>query len=281
MIQERQARSRALAAKALRVARDRHRDAADRWALHRALADWVAAEATMAQPCVDELEAALAELRSLDDPAWPAQRRVDAANAVRWAHVALHEGDEADEQLRLTRRWVEMMQAAGEDSSRCMGSLIDAELTCGHVDEAVRLGDHVLAQLAGSRDEWSRMLVRFNLAQALLARDDAAGARPHLEAGWPMAVRFDLHANGSIVPALLAALERRPRTAARLAGFSDAAYARHDLIRHPMEVAARARTHELARAALGEAEFTRLVDEGKALRDEQFEGLAFATVDSD
>jgi hypothetical protein len=81
-------------------------------------------------------------------------------------------------------------------------------------------------------------------------------------------------------PALLAALEGRTRTAALLAGYADAAYAARDLARHPLEAAARERGHALARAALGDATFDRLLTEGRALCDDQIAPLAFATEDA-
>jgi hypothetical protein len=40
------------------------------------------------------------------------------------------------------------------------------------------------------------------------------------------------------------------------------------------------RTHALATAALGDATFERLMAEGRGLRDEQIEALAFASEDS-
>jgi hypothetical protein len=114
----------------------------------------------------------------------------------------------------------------------------------------------------------------------LLAIDDTARARAHLQAIWPAALRFNLHALFSDDPPMLAALEGRPRTAARLAGYADALFAARGLIRHPNEVASRERCHALARAALGETTFERLLAEGRQLRDAQIEALAFATDDS-
>ena len=110
--------------------------------------------------------------------------------------------------------------------------------------------------------------------------DDTVRARILLQAEWPVALQFNVHAMASDSPALLAALEGRPRTAAQLLGYADAAYAAPDLIRHPIEVALRARTGALARAALSDASFERLMQQGRGLRDEQIAVLAFATEDS-
>jgi hypothetical protein len=45
-------------------------------------------------------------------------------------------------------------------------------------------------------------------------------------------------------------------------------------------VVASERSHALARAALGDATFDRLIDDGRQLRDDQVAALAFATEDS-
>lgn len=42
--------------------------------------------------------------------------------------------------------------------------------------------DEVSMDRADTREEWSRMMVHSNLAMALLAMDDTARARPHLQA---------------------------------------------------------------------------------------------------
>jgi len=80
-------------------------------------------------------------------------------------------------------------------------------------------------------------------------------------------------------PAWLAAQEGRWYTAARLMGYADAAYRSRTLLRHPLEAGARVRTEHLAREALGDAEFDRLVREGQTLRDAEVEALAFGTGD--
>lgn len=93
-------------------------------------------------------------------------------------------------------------------------------------------------------------------------------------------VQLDLHRFWSDSTALLAALEGRPRAAARLVGYADAAYAARGTVRQPNEATARQRSDALARAALGDALFESLVAEGRQLRDEEVEVLAFARDDS-
>jgi len=175
---------------------------------------------------------------------------------------------------------VEGAEAEGAETGPNMGALIDAELRCDNARAAVRLGERALIQMAGSRDEYSLMSIRANMVLALLALDDVNSARPLLNVAWSAAVQLNLHTLCSDSPALLAALEDRPRSAARLAGYADAAYEARGIIRHPSEVAARERSRALARAALGDATFDRLVAEGHALRDQQVAAVAFATEDS-
>jgi hypothetical protein len=276
----RQRQSLAVAGKAVALARELHRESDDRWPLYSALAEWISAASVVAQPAVAALRSALAELSALEDPHWPAARLSRGAAARRLANLVVPHDDQRPEQLRLTRRLIALLEAEGQDTAPIMGTLIDAELECGHFDAAVQLGEQMLQRLTATRDEWSLLMVRMNLAEAYLLLGDAGRARPLLQAGWPVAMQFDLHVVSCDGAALLAALEGRVRTAARLAGYADATYAARDLIRHPIEVQCRERTQALARSALADATFERLVDEGQRLRDEEIAALAFATEDA-
>ena len=281
MFHSQQQRSLAVAAKSVALARELDRDASDHWLLYNAVSQWVSAASVIAQPSANELRKALAELTGLEDLNWPAHRLWWGMTARRFANIIVWDGpDRAAEQLRLTRCVVACLEAEGQETAPFMGTLIDAEHAGGNLQAAVDLGERMLEQLAGTRDEYSRLFVRGNLNLAYLALGDTARARSLLQAEWPVALRFNLHILASDGPALLAALEGRPRTATRLAGYADAGYAARDLIRHPVELSLRERTHTLCRAALGEQTFERLLAEGRVLRDEQIATLAFATEDS-
>jgi len=267
---------------ARRLDSESHSGENDPWPLYNALAEWICAASVVARPASGAISDALAELAVLEDPRWPAQRLRWGVNAMRLAHIVLQSGpQQTTAQLQLTRRLVACMEAEGQDTAAVIGTLIDAEIQCGHLQAAVQLGERTLERLAGTRDEYSRMMVRVNMNLAYLAQDDPAHARPLLQAVWPLALQFGLHALCSDSPALLAALEGRFRTAALLAGYADAAFEARDLLRHPLEANVRERAHALACAALGEAAFRRLLEEGRGLRDEQIEGLAFAAADVD
>ncbi|HKX40192.1 MAG TPA: hypothetical protein VJO99_03470, partial [Burkholderiaceae bacterium] len=78
--------------------------------------------------------------------------------------------------------------------------------------------------------------------------------------------------------ALLAALEHRPRAAARIAGHA-AVRRGAGLIGAENEARARARAQRIAQEALGDAEVERLMAEGALLHSEDIPALAFATAD--
>ena len=268
-----------VATKAVALARELDREAPDRWLLYEAISLWLKAASIVVEP-PDALRDALAELALLEDPRWPPQRLTRGLEAKRLARIPLGGPDQPADTLRLTRETVAGLEAEGAETASIMGVVIDAELECGHTQAALQLGERALGQLAASRDEWSRMVVRSNLALAWLALDDVGHARPVVQALWPSALQFNLHVLCSDTPALLAALEGRPHAAARLAGYADATYDARGVRRHPLEIAARARCRALARTALGDDTFDRLLAEGRQLRDEQVAALAFAIEDA-
>jgi predicted ATPase/DNA-binding winged helix-turn-helix (wHTH) protein len=278
-IHRQQPQSVLVAAKAMALARELDREAPDHWLLYEAISLWIKAESIVVEPSPVALRDALAELALLEDPRWPAQRLTRGLEARRLACIALGGPDQPGEHLALSRQVIAGLEAEGADTAPMTSVLIDAELECGHTQAAIRLGEQLLEHLASTRDEWSRMLARSNLALAWLALDDVGHARPIVQALWPAALQFNLHVLCSDTPALLAALEGRPHTAARLLGYADATYAARGIRRHPLEVAARRRCEALARAALGDAIFDRLFADGRHLRDEQVAALAFAIED--
>src|SRR5262249_40518290 len=98
--------------------------------------------------------------------------------------------------------------------------------------------------------------------------------------GWPNAMRFDQHATWADSLALLAALEGRPRASALLRGFAETMYAARQLPRQVAEGITIERAEQIARKTLPDAEFERLVGEGKALREQDVAAIAFAEKDA-
>ena len=213
-----------------------------------------------------------AAMQALEDPAWPPQRRFCSMQAASEVEDALGQKDEA---LLSARRMFEVSKAIGDSMPHALFNLCSAELAAGDAAAAARTGIAALAALEGSRDELIPGFARLNLGAAWLALDDPGKARPVLQAGWAGAANLDLCCLYADYLALLAAIESRPRAAARLAGYADTANAARGS-RQINEAAAIDRATRVARAALGDAEFERLQREGSALRDADVEAIAFA-----
>ena len=221
------------------------------------------------------VQRALAQARALDDPRWPPHRRFWRAEAEFFASEP-----GSPESLRLGRELLALELASGGSGHTTRSNLIDAELAAGDAPAAARTGEALLADLQGGRAEFSLAFARLNLVAAWLALDDAERARSLAQAGWPQGRLFEVQHYWADYLALVAALEARPRAAARLAGYADAAYAAKQDTRESNEATAHTRACTLARAAMGDAEFDRLHAEGRLLRDEQIEAIAFATQDT-
>ena len=267
-------RSRDAALRALSLARGLDRVDAHRFTLYHALCRSASAAAQAGD--VDAARAPLDELQALEDPAWPAQRLLWGAEAAQV--VARLRGAAADA-LGRSRRLVALDRARGSDASIALGNLIDHELAAGDAHAAVRSGTALVTALQGTRHEYSLAFARLNLGAAWLALDDCAQARSVAEAAWPQAVVFELQHCAGAYLALLAALEARPRTAARLLGYAEATYAARKEARETNEAAAMQRAHALVRAALADVDFKWLLAEGAALRDADISSLAFGSAD--
>jgi hypothetical protein len=258
-----------LAEQAVSVARGVRPQVDGRW-LYRALCEQAYALSRV-QRTADAV-AALDEARALERRDWPA-----VTSIRRWiAEVSLaYQRGDPDGALHGLQERYRATHAAGHRSADPGANLLDAQLFAGRIDDAIRSGRALVMRLDGTRFEDTLALARLNLAAALLARDAAAEARAVCEAGWPQAPHFELQPYWGDYLALLAALERRPADAARLAGYADAGYVRKDDKRQANEAAAIERAHALVRAALGEAEAARLHAEGAGLRDDEVAALAF------
>ena len=269
-------RSRDAAGRALGLARRLDPPQADRFLLYRALCRSASAAAQ-----AGDLPAALApldELRAIEDPDWPAQRLLWGTEA---AQVVARTGGDTAGALRLARRLLALDRERGSDASIPLGNLIDAELATGDASAAARFGEQLVAALQGTRNEYTLAYARLNLCAAWLAQDDCARARSVAQAAWPQSVAFELQHYATAYLALLAALERRPHSAARLLGYCEAVYVARDEARETNEAAAMSRALGLAQAAIGEANVMRLRVQGAALRDRDIDALAFGIDDDD
>jgi predicted ATPase/DNA-binding winged helix-turn-helix (wHTH) protein len=272
------ARARDAAERALTLARELAREPGrgdDRFMLYHALARHASGLAQAGDAAT--AQAPLAELQALEDPAWPPHRLLWGAEA---AQVVARACGAANDTLQRSRRLVALDRARGSSAAIALGNLIDHELAAGDAAAAARSGAALVAALQGTRDEYSLAFARINLCAAHLALDDAAQALPIAQAAWPAAMRFELQHAAAAHLALLAALQSRPRAAARLAGYAQAIYAARDEAIEANEAVAIERARALAAAALGEAAFARALADGTTLLDAQIADLAFGRGDA-
>ena len=270
------ARARQAAARALALARRLDASQGDRFLLYHALCR--AASAAAQASDLPAARALLAEAERVEDAAWPAQRLLWRAEAAQWAARMDSDPTEA---LRRGRRLLALDRERGSHAGTATGNLVDAELAAGNAGAAARLGAELVASLRGTRHEYTLAFVRINLLAALLAQDDADAARPVAAAAWSKAAAFDLQHAVAAYLALLAALEGRPRAAARLASWSEALYASRDEAREHNETQATRRAQSIARQALGAAACATLHAEGARLRHADVSAIAFADRDDE
>lgn len=239
------------------------------------------AELAMSDPTQVSAEqgTALTEMRSLDDPAWPAVVRCRGAMAE---FRASSSGGDFDAALAAAQRLLALAERSGNSVvvDGTLANLADLALARGQVDQAVRYGTALEQRLRGTSHQMNLAFARVNLAGALLAQGALASARETAQAGWPMAAAFDVREYWADNLALLAALEGRPRDAARLRGYGDALYAAIGSTRQANEARAADQAEQLARQALGHPEVARLEAEGAGLRDEDISRLAFGEADA-
>jgi predicted ATPase len=261
----------ALALRHAREAEALFRAGGDRVGLYRALAVGIYCGLDAAEPAVDAL-------CRLEDRRWPPQLLAQGANALACWHSARGEFDDA---IAWRRRGLTLHQRAGSTwrSLIAHANLVDSLLAAGRLEEAIASGEALQAALAGTR--WAAMLPasRMNLAAAMLQQGRTEAARALAQQGWPQAVQLGWQPYWADHLALLAALEGRMHTSARLRGYADAGYAAADTAREVNETRAAERAATLVAAALGDAVHERLCLEGRRLGDGDVAELAFARED--
>jgi predicted ATPase/DNA-binding winged helix-turn-helix (wHTH) protein len=210
----------------------------------------------------DAAAAAVAEMESAYVP--PAASDAAKRGAQARAALAVARG-RWEEALQHFRHCAEIWQAAGGHDDAPLHNVIEAELLAGHVDDAIRDGERLVARLSGSRETRRLSWLQRILLAAWLENDGVVQARRYAAQVWPQ-VQIDTgEAALADLSALLAALEGRPRNAVRLVGYADATYAALRDSRQVTEARSVDRALALARAALGEAEVERLRAAGAAL----------------
>jgi predicted ATPase/DNA-binding winged helix-turn-helix (wHTH) protein len=143
--------------------------------------------------------------------------------------------DRWEDVLRHFRRCCDIWVALGGHDAMGMHNVIGAEMHAGLVDDAVRDGEALLAQLQGTREVWRLVWLGVTLTAAWLRKGELAQARVRAAEAWPHALPNAFDDSMADHCALLAALEGRPRQAARLLGYADARHAANRDSRQPSE----------------------------------------------
>lgn len=210
-------------------------------------------------------EAALLRARALEHADWPPQRRQRLAYGE--GRFATAQGDHA-RAMAAYRRAADLDAAAGIENAGSLIALADAEWSAGELPAARARLEQAATVLRGTRNDlFLHGFTLSNLTGVALAQGDLAAARRSAAEGWPHAARLGAQAWWADNLSLLAALEQRPRTAALLAGYSDASYLRSKGVRQGNETLAVERALALATAALGADAVAAQRALGAAVRD--------------
>jgi tetratricopeptide (TPR) repeat protein len=218
-------------------------------------------------------QAALERARGLEDPAWPARRRMRGAELA--AAVSNYRGDAAGLRTH-TRTELELAERAGAPRTVawCKLKLADAELMAGNVHEAIAMGEEAVMDLDELDQPSHRGLALTNLAEALLLDGQEKRARETIKQALPL-----MWANGwghmSLdTLAVLAASAGDTRTGARMLGYVDAYYVNNHETRQPNEARLAARAVALLESACGSNGYTHWHAEGAQLARDQACALA-------
>jgi predicted ATPase len=224
----------------------------------------------------EQLDAALQALRALEDPAWAPAVKLYRAECEYFASL---NGGDFEGAMRWANKQAEFERSAGWTQSAGQTNAIHAAVTAGRGGEVLKDARAEVARFLPSRNRRALALARYPLLAALLAAGATAEARAVACDGWSEVVAFGMQVWWADQLALLAALESRPRAAARLVGYADALHAATGEHRDPMRSATMKRVMQLAAHALGEAAVQELKADGAKLDDGDIPAVAFGDSD--
>ncbi len=222
-------------------------------------------------------ESALLEASRLEDPAWPARRRMRWAAVV--AGVAIYRKDAAAYR-EASRRELALAEEGGHDRAAAWAKikLADAALMAGDRAEAIALGQAAVTEL-GALDQPANLgLALSNLCAAYLLADDVAAARAAAKRALPLMWQNDWGFLLLDQLALVAARTGRCDGAAQILGFTDAWLAGSQERRQPNEAQLAQLAADAIDAALGQDEHARLRAHGAAMTKVDAEALARAVL---
>ena len=225
----------------------------------------------------DDAAPALQRLRAIEVPGWPQELRALRLAAELTQHLAAGRFDDA---LAAGEAAALGSTADGEGRLALDVGMVYVELAAGRPEAAIRRGQEALDRLPGYRKQFASSGIEALQIAAWMQQGETEPARTLAPALWEAASRFDFQGPACDLFAQLAALEGRMRSAAMLLGRSASAYAQTSVQRLPVYRAAGDKAAQLARQALGDALFERLLARGAVLTDESVPALALEAADT-
>ncbi len=223
----------------------------------------------------DSSELALGEAARIEDPRWPARRRMRGAAHV--AGVAIYRQD-APTYREASRRELTLGEEAGAERAAAWArlKLADAALMAGDRDEAIALGRAAVTELEALDQPSNLGLALSNLCAAHLLANDLRAAHQAAARALPLMWQNEWGFLLLDQLALIAARTGHVDTSARLLGFADALYAVNKEPRQPNEAVLAQLAAGLIETAIAPDEQARLRVEGAGMTAARAEAMARA-----
>jgi predicted ATPase/DNA-binding winged helix-turn-helix (wHTH) protein len=185
--------------------------------------------------------------------------------------------------LKEHRRAISLAAAAGFASAALYSAIAIADLAllAGDVDDAVRQGEELVAELKLSRQRHLYTYALMNLAGARLAQGSHDKARHALIELLPLAFRqFDHRDVVSVHLSLYAAAAGQGVAAGYFLGYVNARVVATGCQLRRSEAVAQAKAQLLAQTQLGDAAFREALSAGELMSDDEIERLAWQVLDA-
>ena len=216
----------------------------------------------------------LREMEALATESSPPIMRYSAA----WSRALfLHMSGDLAGALNGYRRAKSLGQPVGYAAAawRSAIHIADLALLAGDVDDAVRQGEELVAELKPSRIRVFYTFALLNLAGARLAQGSHDKARHALIELLPLAFRqLDLRTLGSVHLSLYAAARGHGVAAGHFLGYVNARVVATGELLEGNEAAEHAKAQRLAQTQLGDAAFKEALSVGELMSDAEIESLA-------
>jgi predicted ATPase/DNA-binding winged helix-turn-helix (wHTH) protein len=220
---------------------------------------------------------ALAELDRLENSGWTAQLRMLPAYANAMVNESAGRFAEARRDYTRARDFAASCGATGDELA-AQHNVADMALMMGDLDDAIDINRDVIQRVAPRRDRLFYMFTLTNLTTALLFKGDCAAVRETFALAVPLILHYGLGFGYACSAALLAVLEERTDAAARMLGYSDAAFIAHGAdARDPKEMTARDMVIKRLAASEDPVKVQQWMREGASLSDAEAYGQALMT----